>query len=122
MALLMTVRRSSSGIIINGLVTGVIVIVIVIMVVVLMPVVPQLGLVQQEEKHQADEQRHEQIFGPGLALKRFRQQVHEGRGQQSARRQAEHVLRVARQNAKTERCRQPDAANAGGQGPNDNCY
>ena len=38
-------------------------------VVVLMAVVPQLGLVQQEKKHQPQEQCQKQIMGAGLTLK-----------------------------------------------------
>ena len=77
-----------------------------------MAVVPQLGLVEQEEKHQPAEQRGEQIIGAGLAFKRLGQQVHEGCGQQRASRQAQHVLGVACQHAKAEQRGQPDAADA----------
>ena len=70
--------------------------------VMLMPVVPQLRLVQQEEEHQPDQQSHEQIFGTRLTLERLRQQMHECSGQQSACRQAQHVLGVTRQHAKAQ--------------------
>ena len=90
--------------------------------VVFMPVVPQLGFVEQKEKDQPHQQRHEQIMRTGLALECLRQQVHEGGGQQGPRRQAEHVLGVARQHAKAQQRRQPHAANTGGQGSHQNCY
>ena len=45
--------------------------------VVFVSVVPELGLVQQEKEHQADQQRREQSLGAGLALERLGQQVHE---------------------------------------------
>lgn len=61
-------------------------------VVVLVPVVPEFGLVQQEEEHQADQQRAEQPLGVGAALQGFRQQVHEGGREQGARGEAQEVL------------------------------
>ena len=82
----------------------------------LMSVVPQFGLVEQKEKHQTRQQHGKQVVRAGLAFKRLRQQVHEGSGQQRACSQAEHVLRVARQHAKAQSGRQPNAANASGQG------
>jgi hypothetical protein len=91
-------------------------------VVVFVPVVPQLGLVQQEEEHQPHQQREEQVVGTGLALERLGQQVHEGGGQQGARGQAQHVLGVARQCAKTQGRGNPHAADAGGQGADPDCY
>ncbi len=96
--------------------------VVVMVVVVLVPVVPQLGLVEKKEKHQPDQQRHEQILGPNLALEGFGQQVHEGGGQQCASGQAEHVPGGARQNAETQRRGQPHAADAGGQCSQQNRY
>ena len=59
----------------------------------LVSVVPELGLVEQKEKHQAYQQRGKQCLRANAAFKGFRQQVHEGRGQQRARRQAEQVPR-----------------------------
>ena len=85
-------------------------------VVVFMAVVPQLGLVHQEKKHQTTQQGHEQIGRPNLAFKGLRQQVHEGGGQQGPGGQAQHVLGVAGQGAKNQQSRQPHAANAGNQG------
>ena len=90
--------------------------------VVLMPVVPQLGFVEQKKENQPDQQGHEQLMRPDLAFKRFGQQMHEGRGQQGTGRQTEHVLRVTRQHTKAQRRRQPDAANASKQGSQHNCY
>ena len=76
------------------------------------PVVPQLSLVEQKEKHQANQQSHEQCVSPGFTLKGLRQQVQKSRGQQGPCGQAEHVLGVAAEHAKTQPCGQPDAADA----------
>ena len=84
---------------------------------VLMSVLPQLGLVEQKEKNQPDQQSGKQVVGAGLAFEGFGQQVHEGGGQQRTGGQAEHALGVARQHAKAEQRRQPHAAAASGQGP-----
>lgn len=46
-------------------------------VVVLMAVVPQFGLVEQKEKNHPQQQHGKQIVRARLALKGFRQQVHE---------------------------------------------
>ena len=94
----------------------------VLVVMVFVPVVPQLGFVQQEKEHQANQQRHEQIFGSRLAFKSFGQQVHERRGHQRTGSQAEHVLRIARQNAEAQQCCQPHAANACDQRTDQNSY
>lgn len=80
----------------------------------LMPVMPQLGLVEQKEKHQSGQQRGEQVVCAGLAFKRFRQQVHESGGQQSTSSQTEHVLGVFGQYAKAQGRSNPDAADASG--------
>ena len=94
---------------------------------VLMPVVPQFGLVQQKEEHQAHQQRGKQVVRARRALEGLGQQVHESRGQQGARRQAEQVLgayavaAVAQAQAHKQ-CGQPHAANACGQGGQGNCY
>ena len=91
-------------------------------VVVLMPVVPELGLVEQKEKHQAHQQRGKQVVGIDMAFKRLGQQVHEGGGQQGACRQAEQALRPHTGAAPLEphphqqRC-QPDAADTRRCGP-----
>jgi hypothetical protein len=79
---------------------------------VLMPVVPQLGLVEQKEKHQTQQQGEEQLVGVHFALKGLWQQVQKGRGQQSACRQTEHVLGVTAQNTETQPGRHPNAAYA----------
>ncbi|OQC02705.1 MAG: hypothetical protein BWX79_02764 [Alphaproteobacteria bacterium ADurb.Bin100] len=92
------------------------------LVVVFVPVVPQLGLVQQEEEHQPHQQGEEQVVGTGLALERLGQQVQEGGGQQGARGQTQHVLGVARQCAKAQGRGNPDAADAGGQGADPDRY
>ena len=96
-------------------------------VAVLMPVVPQLGLVEQEEEHHAHEQRGEEVVRVGRALEGLGQQVHEGGGQQRARRQAQQVLRPhAVRGAAQARAHQqgghPHAADARGQGGQKNCY
>ncbi|MNT41137.1 hypothetical protein D3C72_1774900 [compost metagenome] len=96
-------------------------------VAVFMPVVPQLGLVEQEEEHHAHQQGGKQVVGAGLAFKRLGQQVHKGRGQQGARRQAQQVLgayaaRPPAQAQTHQQCGQPDAANTGGQSGQDDCY
>ena len=94
---------------------------------VLVPVVPQLGLVQQKEKHHPHQQGGEQVVRARLALKRLGQQVHEGRGQQGPCGQAEQVLRahaiVAPTQAHThQQCRSPHAANARSQRGDQDCY
>ena len=96
-------------------------------VAVLMPVVPQLGLVQQEEKHHTHQQGGKQVVGARLALERLGQQMHEGRGQQGARRQAQQVLGAHAVGAPAQaqphqQCGQPHAANARSQRGQDDCY
>ena len=86
-----------------------------------MAVVPQLGLVQQKEKYQPHQQHQEQVPRTGLALKGLGQQVHEGRGHQGPGRQAQHVLGVAPQGAKTQGGGQPHTSNAGRQGSHQDC-
>jgi hypothetical protein len=83
--------------------------------VVLMAVVPQLRFVEQKEKHQPNQQRQKKVFGCSLALKGFWQQVHEGRGQQGTCGQAQHVLGVTRQRAKTQSGSKPNTADSGSQ-------
>jgi hypothetical protein len=80
--------------------------------VVLMPVVPELGFVEQKEEDQPNQQGQEQIVRTGLALKGLGQQVHKGRGQQRPSRQTEHVLGVARQNTKAQQGCKPHAADS----------
>jgi hypothetical protein len=82
----------------------------------LMSVVPKFRLIEQEEKHQADEQSHKQIMRAGLAFKSFGQQMHERGRQQSTGRHAQHVLGVARHQTKTEDRSHPHAAYARAQG------
>ncbi len=91
-------------------------------VVMLVSVVPELRLVKQKEEDQPRQQRHEQAMRPNAAFKCLGQQVHERGGQQRARRKAEHMLRVTRQHAKAEQCRQPYAADPGGQRSNQYRY
>ena len=97
----------------------------------LMPVVPQLCLVQQEEEDHAYQQCGKQFLGAGLALEGLGQQVHEGGGQQGARCKTEQVLRAhapgtavrSRKEAQAHQARrQPHAANARGQGRDQDCY
>jgi hypothetical protein len=96
-------------------------------VVVLVPVVPQLGLVQQEEEHQAHQQRGEQLMRPGLALERLGQQVHEGRGQQRTCGQAQQMARAHTVGPRAQPGAQkpggkPHAADPGSQSGRDDCY
>jgi hypothetical protein len=94
---------------------------VVVSMAMLMPVVPQFGLVEQKEKHQTQQQGHEQGVGPGFAFKGFGQKVQKRCGQQGSRSQTEHVLGVATENAKTQPSGQPNAADAGQQSPHQNC-
>jgi hypothetical protein len=93
---------------------------------VLVPVVPELGLVEQEEEHHAQQECGEQCPRAGGALERFGQQMHEGRGQQGARRQAQEVLRPhaallrAPQAGAQQPVGHPHAADAGRQCGQDN--
>ena len=82
--------------------TMVVLIMRVVVVVVLMAVVPELRLVEQKKEHQTGQQRHEQVLRAGLALEGLWQQVHECGGQQRTGGQAQHMLGVARQHAKTQ--------------------
>ena len=82
--------------------------------VVFVAVVPQLGLVEQEKKHQTGQQQCKQLLRAGLALERLGQQVHERGGQQGARRQTQHVLGVTGEHCKTQQSGQPDTAHTGG--------
>jgi len=107
-----------------GVGVGVVMHMVLMLVGMLMAVVPQLGLGQQEEEHHADQQRHEQILGAGLAVEGFGQQVHEGRGQQGPGGQAEQALLRAAAGALAEtglqkKVSHPDAADAGSQGGHD---
>ena len=93
----------------------------------LVAVVPQLGLFQNEEKHHAHQQGGKQVLRAGLAFKRLGQQVHKGRRQQGARRQAQKMLwpdaaRPAPQAAAQQPRRQPHTADAGRQSGQNDCY
>jgi N6-adenosine-specific RNA methylase IME4 len=79
---------------------------------VLMPVVPQFGLVEQEEKNQANQQGQEQLVRPGLALKGLWQKVQKSGRHQGTGGQAQHVLGVSTEHAKTQPSGNPDAASA----------
>ena len=100
---------------------------VAVFVAVFVAVVPELGLVEQKEKHQAHQQRGKQVVGIDMAFKRLGQQVHEGGGQQGACRQAEQALRPHTGAAPLEphphqqRC-QPDAADTRSQGGQNDCY
>lgn len=78
----------------------------------LMPVVPQLSLVEQKEKHHTQEQGEKQLLRRRARFKRFWQQVHERRCQQGPGCQAQHVLGVARQQAIGQHRRDQHAAQA----------
>jgi hypothetical protein len=84
--------------------------------VMLMAVVPEFSLVEQEEKNQAAQHRGQQPGGRHIAFKRFGQKQGKGGGQQGARRQAEHVLGVAGQQAKAQQSGKPNAADTGQRG------
>ena len=77
-----------------------------------MAVVPQLGFVQQKEKHQPQQQRQKQIAGRDCTLKSLWQQLHERCGQQGPCGQTQHVLGVATHHTVAEPCGHPHAANA----------
>jgi hypothetical protein len=79
---------------------------------VFVPVVPQLGLVEQEEKHQAHEQSQKQLVRTHATFKSLWQQMQERRGHQSPSGQTQHVLGVATQNTKAQPSRHPNTANA----------
>jgi len=91
-------------------------------VMVLVTVVPQFRLVEQKEEHQAEQQHCEQRGRRHAALESFRQQVHEGGGQQGTGRQAEQLLRPLRAAAAApqpqaqQAGRDPDAADARDEG------
>jgi hypothetical protein len=59
-----------------------------------MAVVPQLGLVEQEEEDQPEQQHAEQQAGLDPALEGLRQQMHESGGQQRAGGEAQQMLRI----------------------------
>jgi len=82
---------------------------------VFVPVMPKFCLVEQKEKHQAKQQGDKQIVRCNAGLKCLWQEVQKSGGQQSTRRQAQHVLGVATHNAKAKPRSQPNAADASGQ-------
>ena len=82
----------------------------------LMAVVPQFGLVEQKEKHQTHQQGDEQLVGRSPRLKGFGQQMHEGRGQQSASRQTEQMLGIRREQSAGAQGGHQHTAHACGQG------
>jgi hypothetical protein len=79
---------------------------------VLMTMVPKLGLVEQKEEQQSNQQGDKKIVRLDATFKGLRQQMQKRSCQQSASRQAEHVLCVATDNAKAEPSSQPNTANA----------
>ena len=95
--------------------------------VVLMPVVPQLRFIQQKEEHQAHQQGCKQAIGTRLAFESLGQEVHEGGGQKCSGSQAQEVLcpdrgaiaAGAHTQAHQERS-EPDAADAGAEGGDNN--
>jgi len=88
--------------------------------VMLVAVVPEFGLVEQEEDHQAAQQYAEQQARLDAALEGLGQQVHEGGRQQSAGREAQQVLRIdaaaAAHAHAQQQCGDPDTSDAGDQG------
>jgi hypothetical protein len=84
-------------------------------VVVLVPMVVQLGLIEQKEKYQCAQERSAQGVCAHLALKGLGQQVHKGRSQQGPRSQTKQLLRKTRQHTKGQGRSQPHAAHAGKQ-------
>jgi len=74
--------------------------------------VPKFSLVEQKEKQQTHQQSHEQLVRASLTLEGLGQEVQKRGGHQGPGGQAQHVLGVAAQNAKTQPGRYPDAANA----------
>ena len=111
----------------RGVCVGMRVTIAVTVVAVLMPVVPQLRLVEQKEKHHAHQQRGKQVVCARLAFKRLGQEVHEGGGQQRAGCQAQQVLgphavvAPTQAHAHQKGCR-PHAANPRSQGGDQDCY
>ena len=87
---------------------------------VLVTVVPQLGLVEQKEKHQAEQQHGKQFGWLDAALEGFGQQMHERSGEQCTGGKTEKMLwidatsAVADTDAQQQRC-QPDTSNSGKQ-------
>lgn len=79
---------------------------------VLMTMVPKLGLVEQKEEQQSDQQGDKKIVWLDATFKGLWQQMQKRGCQQSASRQAEHVLCVTTDNAKAEPSGQPNTANA----------
>jgi hypothetical protein len=94
---------------------------VVVSVVVLMAVVPQLGFVEQKEKHQPHQQRQKQLMGTGFAFESFGQQMQKRGGHQGTGGHAQHVLGIATEDAKTQPSRHPDTANACHQSAYQNC-
>ena len=81
-----------------------------LVMVMLMAVVPQLGFVEQKEKHQADQQGGEQGLRRNVRFKSLGQQMHESRGQQSTCSQTEQMLREPTQERPgQQRCQQDTA-------------
>jgi hypothetical protein len=104
-------RVSVSGMIVR---TGV--------VVMFVPVVPQLGLVEQKKEDHANQQREEQALRINLTFESLGQQMQKGRAQQGTSGQAEHMLCIACQHAEAQGRSQPYAANAGSQRSQQDCY
>ena len=88
--------------------------------VVFMSVVPQLGFVEQKEKHQPHQQDSKQGLGRHASrhrlLERLWQQTHKGCGKQSAGRQAQQMLGKPREQGISQQSSQPHTADASDQG------
>jgi hypothetical protein len=98
--------------------------VVLIAMMMFVPVMPEFGLVQQEEEDQPEQQYAEQHAGLDPAFEGFRQQVHEGSGQERTRRQAQQMLRIHTAFAISHTHAQqkgsdPDTSDAGDQGRGD---
>jgi len=82
---------------------------------VVMAVPVELGFLEQEEEHQAAEQRAEQGLRAGLALESLGQDAEQRRREKHAGRQAHEVLDDARQQRDREACCNGDRQHAAGE-------
>jgi hypothetical protein len=100
-----------------------------VVVMVLVPVMPEFGLVEQEEEHDADQKSGEQLVRIEAAFESLGQKMHERSCQQCAGGKAQEMLRsdvcrgfIGTRDPKTgQRCGQPNAADARGQRRDKNC-
>jgi hypothetical protein len=87
---------------------------------VFMAVVPKFCLVEQEKEHQTHQKCQKQLMCTDFTFKGLGQQMQKRCGHQGPCGQAQHVLGVSAQDAKTQPGRQPNAANASHQGAHQN--